>query len=154
MNLTSDKYDIIMLDAFMDLSEETCAPESFLTEKFVRKLHERLNSNGVLIAETLPILCSKYEYERNLYHDFFGNLYKGSFSVNTLLIGQKGKKGTTRRQIKSRIEYYQKIFARVDADVNWISEAFKNFKKYKRNSLYKNDCDLFTYTFMDNVCSI
>ena len=86
MNLTSEKYDIIMLDAFMDLSEETCAPESFLTERFVRKLHEHLNSNGVLIAETLPILCSKYEYERNLYHDFFNHLYKGSFNGNTILI--------------------------------------------------------------------
>jgi spermidine synthase len=74
------------------VSKEICAPESFLTERFVRKLHEHLNSNGVLIAETLPILCSKYEYERNLYHDFFNHLYKGSFNGNTILIGQMSKK--------------------------------------------------------------
>jgi hypothetical protein len=97
-----------MLDAFMDVSEETCAPESFLTERFVRKVRERLNSNGVFIVNTLPHFCSKYEHERNLYHDFFGPLYMGSFYKNRILIGQKGKKGTTKRQIESRIEYYKK----------------------------------------------
>jgi hypothetical protein len=42
MNLTSDKYDIIMLDAFMDVSNanEICAPEPFLTERFVRKVRD------------------------------------------------------------------------------------------------------------------
>ena len=154
MNLTSEKYDIIILDAFVYLSGETCAPESFQTHKFVGKAIEHLSSDGVLMVNTLPQYCSKYIIERNLLHDYFGPLYVGSFYGNRILIGQMGKKGTNKRQIKSRIEYYKKIFARVDADVNWISEAFKNFKKYKRNSLYKNYCDLFTYTFMDNVCSI
>ena len=89
MNLTSEKYDIIILDAFMDVSNEICAPEPFLTERFVRKVRERLNSNGVFIVNTLPKFCSKYEYERNLYHDFFNHLYKGSFNVNTILIVHK-----------------------------------------------------------------
>ena len=67
----------------MDLTEETCAPESFLTERFVRKVRERLNSNGVFIVNTLPKFCSKYEYERNLYHDFFNHLYIKNITFNT-----------------------------------------------------------------------
>jgi spermidine synthase len=153
MNLTNEKYDIIILDAFMDLLGETCAPEPFRTERFVRKVISHLNSDGVLMVNTLPSYCSKYEFERNLYHDFFGRLYIGSFYGNTLLMGQMGN-GTTKRQIESRIEYYEEMFARVDADIYWIAESFNDFKKYKRNSLYNNYCDLFTYTFMDNVCSI
>jgi hypothetical protein len=154
MNLTTEKYDIIILDAFMGLSDEICAPKQFRTEKFVRKVFEHLNSDGVLVVNTLPSLCSKYEFERNLYHDFFGRLYTGSIDLNRILIAEKSKKGTTKRQIESRIEYYEEIFGRVDTNINWIAKTFKNFKKYKRNSLFTNYCDLFTYTFMDNVCSI
>jgi hypothetical protein len=156
MNLTSEKYDIIMLDAFVyGESGETCAPESFQTQKFVGKAIEHLSSDGVLMVNTLPQYCSKYMIERNLLHDFFGPLFIGSFYGNRILIGQKGKKGTIKREIESRIEFYKKMFARVDTDIDWIAESFKHFKKYKRNSFYINVCDLFTYTFhLDNVCSI
>jgi hypothetical protein len=155
MNLTSEKYDIIILDAFTDMFGEMCAPEPFRTEKFARKVISHLSSDGVLMIDTLPQYCSKYMIERNLLHDYFGRLYIGKFHGNRILIGQKGKKGTTKREIESRIQYYRQMFARVDTDVNWISESFNHFKKYKRNSFYINVCDLFTYTFhLDNVCSI
>ena len=143
-----------MLDAFVYLSGETCAPESFQTHKFVGKAIEHLSSDGVLMVNTLPQYCSKYMIERNLLHDFFGPLYIGSIFGNRILIGQMGKKGTTKREIKSRIEYYKKMFARVDTDTHWITESFNNLKKFKRNSLYNNVCDLFSHTFIDNVCSI
>ena len=58
MNLTSEKYDMIILDAFMDLSQEICAPDNMLTEKFVLKVRKHLNSNGVLVVNTLPQFCS------------------------------------------------------------------------------------------------
>ncbi len=154
MKLTSEKYDIIVLDAFMDISEETCAPEPFLTEKFVRKVRERLNSNGVFAINTLPHFCSKYSYERNLYHSIFGKLYISSFAVNTVILAQKGKVKHTRRQIESRVNYYKKPFVRLGTDAQWIAESFSNFKRYKRNELFTSSCDLFSHTFLDNVCSI
>ena len=143
-----------MLDAFMDISEETCAPESFLTERFVRKVRERLNSNGVFAVNTLPHFCSKYSYERNLYHNMFGRLYIGSFTLNTILLAQKANTKSTRRQIESRINHYRKKFMLLDTDAQWIAQTFNNFKTYKRNVLFTNYCDLFSYTFVDNFCSI
>ena len=53
----------------MDLTEETCAPESFLTERFVRKVYERFNSNGVFIVETLHsyYVISNLFFEKNYF---------------------------------------------------------------------------------------
>ena len=153
MNLTSEKYDIIVLDAFMDISEETCAPEAFLSEKFVRKVKERLNSNGVYVVNSLPFSCSKYSYERDLLHSMFGNVYIGSIITNTITFAQKGR-APTKRQIKSRVDYYKKLFQRLDTDGEWILSVYKGFKRVKRNSAYTNVCHLFNYTFVDFFCSI
>lgn len=156
MNLTNETvYDIIFLDAFVDTPGETCAPESFLTEKFVRKVHDHLSSNGgVFVANTVPFLCPKYSYERNLYHNMFGRLYMGLDGVNAILIAQKGKMKQTKRQIKSRVNFYRNPFMQLGTDGRWIAKSFNNFKQYKRNSLYQNYSDLFTHTFNDNVCPI
>ena len=153
MNLTNEKYDMIVLDAFMDLSQEICAPDTFVTERFVLKVKKHLNKNGVFAVNTLPHFCSKYSYERNLYHSIFGRIYMGSFWSNNILIALNGK-APTKRQIESRIRYYEKLFIRVGTDARWIAQMFNNFKRYKRNSFYGLQCDLYSYTFGVNYCLI
>ena len=153
MNLTSEKYDMIILDAFMDLSQEICAPETFVTERFVLKVKKHLNKNGVLVVNSLPHFCSKYSYERNLYHNIFGRIYMGSFFTNNIMIALNGK-APTKRQIESRILYYEKLFIRVGTDARWIAQMFKKFKSYKRNPFYALQSDLYSYTFGENYCSI
>ena len=152
MNLTSEKYDMIILDAFMEVSQKSCAPDTFLTERFVLKVRERLNSKGVFVINTLPQFCSKFQLERNLYHSIFGRIYMESFYSNTVLIALKGK-APTQRQIESRISYYKKVFKRVGTDGHWLVQMFNSFKRYKKNALYKLHCDMFLYTFLDNTCS-
>jgi spermidine synthase len=154
MNMTSEKYDMIILDAFMDLSQEICAPDTFVTERFVLKVRKHLNSNGVLIVNTLPQFCSKYSKERNLYHSIFGRIYIGTFFSNTILMTSKGT-APTKRQIESRIRYYEKVFLRIGTNARWIAQMFNNFKRYKRNPFYTQKCELFSYTFLkDDFCSI
>ena len=153
MNLTNEKYDMIILDAFVDLSQEICAPDTFVTERFVLKVREHLKTSGVLVVNTLPHFCSKYSYERNLYHSIFGRIYIGSSFPNNILIALKDK-APTKQQIESRIRYYEKLFIRVGTDARWIAQMFNNFKRYKRNPLYALQCNLYSYTFGDNYCSI
>ena len=141
------------MDAFVDIPGETCAPESFFSERFVRKVYDQLRSNGgVFAVNTIPFLCSKFSYERNLYHNIFGRLYMGSIEVNTVILAQKSKVKPTQRQIVSRVNYYKNKFLNLGTDAQWIANTFKNFKRYKRNKLFTNYCDLFRYTFFDNIC--
>ena len=54
MNLTNEKYDMIILDAFKDVSQEICAPDTVVTDRFVLKVKKHLNKNGVFAVNTLP----------------------------------------------------------------------------------------------------
>ena len=56
MNLNeSSIYDLILLDAMTDLYEDICAPESFLSERFMLKLKAHLaKPYGVFGVNTLP----------------------------------------------------------------------------------------------------
>ena len=152
MNLPVEKsYDIIMLDAFTDLLEETCAPESFLTDKFVQQVKSRLTSNGVYIINTLPLKCSKHFYELSLYQKYFGKLYVNFTNGNRLIFGQKGKI-STQSQIKSRVNYYQSAFKLLNIDPAWVLDSFKHFKRYYYRYSISKYTDWFSYIFMNNIC--
>ena len=152
MNLTKEQtYDIIVMDAFMDYSEETCTPPVFLTDYFVRRVKEHLAPNGVYAINTIPQFCSQNSYELALFHNHFGRLYFGKHHGNKVVLGQKARKAPTNRQIKSRVRYYREAFQTLGIDSNWLVATFHNFKRF-RQYLPAKTTDWFSYTFVNNVC--
>ena len=152
MNLTVENYyDIIMLDAFTDLLEETCAPQVFQTDKFVQQVKNRLTANGIYIVNTLHLKCPKNFFELSLYQKYFGKLYTNFSNGNRLIFGQKGKT-STQRQIKSRVKYYKSALKLININSNWLLESFQNFKRYSYRNSIAQSSDLFSYIFLNNIC--
>ena len=152
MNLPKEKsYDIIVLDAFLDLSQEVCAPYVFLNDKFVLKVKEKLKPNGVYAINTVPPYCSHVTYEIGLYHKYFGRLYMGKHFGNRIVLAQKGKQAT-QRQIKNRVKYYREAFNLVGTDSNWIVETFKSFQKQQYYMPRPRTCQLDASFFINNTC--
>ena len=56
---TNQTYDFIIIDAF---STGWCAPDSFINIKFVKKVKELLNWNGIVMVNTISD-CDKHFYD-------------------------------------------------------------------------------------------
>ena len=84
---TNQTYDFIIIDAF---STGWCAPDSFINIKFVKKVKELLNWNGIVIVNTL-IDCDKHFYQLSLFQSIFDNLYTSHIvDTNQEVIAIKG----------------------------------------------------------------
>ena len=155
MNLNSSQtYDLVILDAFSDLTEETCAPESFISEKFILKIKEQLNENGVIAVNSLPSLCPKHSFERNIYHKIFGKLYIATHGTDRCFLGLKSPKNRASQQkVKKRVKHYKKSFSSLGVNSMKIFSIFQHFKKFDR-VITLNVTSLFNYIFLNNVCLV
>jgi protein-L-isoaspartate O-methyltransferase len=156
MNLKGNQtYDLIVLDAFSDLTEETCAPESFLSEKFILKVKEHLNANGVIAINSLPSLCPKHIFERNIYHKIFGKLYISTHGTDRCFLGLKNSKNLpSKRLIKERVKYYKKSFTTIGVDSMKIFNIFQKFKRFRSVPTANHVCLVLNYIFINNICLI
>ena len=145
-------YDMIVLDAFIDVTEECCAPDSFLTDHFIEKVNQRLSPNGVLVINTLPPLCSKHEHERELYKKVFGTIFYTSIEgLNTIILAKKGRMPTS-NQIKERVIYWNEVFSAYNVDSTWVLNAFGQFKSKQHTNYDLKSSDLYSRIFLNNVC--
>jgi spermidine synthase len=119
-----DKYDIIFLDAYDDMS----IPFHLTTREFFELVKQRLYENGIVAANIWgPNTDEFYLSEVKTYQDVFSNVYMIDAvpSNNYILIACDQKKTVTKTTLKERIPLLQEYFG-FDFPLMTYAETFQD----------------------------
>lgn len=114
---TSEKYDVIMLDAF----DHEYIPEHLLTREFLTEVKSLLSPQGVLVGNTFSS-SRLYDHESTTYADVFGTFYNLK-SANRVIVARPAGL-PTEAELRTRAEEYAPVLRGFGVDAMSVLPMF------------------------------
>ena len=114
---SSDKYDVIMLDAF----DHEYIPEHLLTREFLAEVKSLLSPQGVLVGNTFSS-SRLYDHESTTYADVFGTFYNLKAANRVVVARPAGL--PTEAEMRTRAEHYAPVLRNFGVDALSVLPMF------------------------------